>query len=90
MGHATETKIIAPFFRFFSGKIRRLSGKCLTPTQLLICSSFSRENGHVLLVCSSLSTSQYYFNFSSRLVWCSMLVEGGVQQQEWIAKHTPQ
>ncbi len=35
-----------------------LAGKCLTPTQLLICSSFSRENGHVLLVCSSLSTSQ--------------------------------
>ena len=29
-----------------------------TPTQLLICSSFSRENGHLLLICSSLSTSQ--------------------------------
>ena len=35
-----------------------LAGKCLTPTQLLICSSFSRENGHLLLICSSLSTSQ--------------------------------
>ena len=34
------------------------TGKCLTPTQLLICSSFSRENGHFLLICSSLSTSQ--------------------------------
>ena len=38
---------------------RKLStGKCLTPTQLLICSSFGRENGHLLLICSSLSTSQ--------------------------------
>ncbi len=36
------------------------SGKCLTPTQLLICSSFSRENGHLLLICSSLSTSQNF------------------------------
>ncbi len=36
----------------------RISGKCLTPTQLLICSSFSRENGNLLLICSSLSTSQ--------------------------------
>ena len=36
----------------------RETGKCLTPTQLLICSSFSRENGHLLLICSSLSTSQ--------------------------------
>ncbi len=35
-----------------------IAGKCLTPTQLLICSSFSRENGHLLLICSSLSTSQ--------------------------------
>ena len=34
------------------------TGKCLTPTQLLICSSFSRENGHLLLICSSLSTSE--------------------------------
>ena len=38
------------------GKIK--PGKCLTPTLLLICSSFSRENGHLLLICSSLSTSQ--------------------------------
>ena len=35
-----------------------ITGKCLTPTQLLICSSFSRENGHPLLICSSLSTAQ--------------------------------
>ena len=34
------------------------TGKCLTPSQLLICSSFSRENGYLLLICSSLSTSQ--------------------------------
>ena len=34
------------------------TGKCLTPSQLLICSSFSRENCHLLLICSSLSTSQ--------------------------------
>ena len=29
-----------------------------TPTLLLICSSFSRENGYPLLICSSLSTAQ--------------------------------
>ena len=33
-------------------------GLCSTPNQLLICSSFSRENSHPLLICSSLSTSQ--------------------------------
>ena len=31
------------------------TGRCSTPIQLLICSSFSRENAHHLLVCSSLS-----------------------------------
>ncbi len=35
-----------------------LTGWCLTPTLLLICSSFSRENGYPLLICSSLSTAQ--------------------------------
>ncbi len=35
-------------------------GWCSTPTLLLICSSFSRENGHSLLICSSLSTAQYH------------------------------
>ncbi len=35
-----------------------LPGWCSTPTLLLICSSFSRENGHPLLICSSLSTGQ--------------------------------
>ena len=34
------------------------AGWCSTPTLLLICSSFSRENGQPLLVCSSLSTAQ--------------------------------
>ena len=29
------------------------TGWCSTPTQLLICSSFNRENGHPLLICSS-------------------------------------
>ena len=28
---------------------------------LLICSSFSRENGHLFLICSSLSTAQIFF-----------------------------
>ena len=37
-----------------------ISGKCSTPSQLLFCSSFSRENGHLLLICSSLSTSHIY------------------------------
>ena len=36
------------------------SGWCSTPTLLLICSSFSRENGHPLLICSSLSTAQIF------------------------------
>ena len=35
-----------------------MAGWCSTPTQLLICSPFSRENGHLLLICSSISTSQ--------------------------------
>ncbi len=39
---------------FFPG----VSGWCSTPNQLLICSSFSTKNGHPLLTCSSLSTSQ--------------------------------
>ena len=42
-----------------------VTGKCLTPTQLLICSSFSRENGHPLLICSSLSTSQLGCNYTN-------------------------
>ena len=37
------------------------TGWCLTPTLLLICSSFSRENGHIFLICSSLSTAQCNF-----------------------------
>ena len=35
-----------------------ITGWCSTPTLLLIWSSFSRENGHPLLICSSLSTVQ--------------------------------
>ena len=38
-----------------------VSGWCSTPTLLLICSSFSTENGHPLLICSSLSTTQVFF-----------------------------
>ena len=38
-----------------------MTGWCSTPTLLLICSSFSRENGYPLLVCSSLSTAQMIF-----------------------------
>ena len=34
-----------------------IAGWCSTQYQLLVCSSFSRENGHPLLICSSLSTS---------------------------------
>ena len=37
---------------------QKITGRCSTPNQLLICSSFSRENSHPLLICSSLSTSQ--------------------------------
>ena len=36
------------------------SGWCSTPNQLLICSSFSREDCHPWLICSSLSTSQSF------------------------------
>ncbi len=39
-------------------KKKNITGWCLTPTLLLICSSFSRENCHLLLICSSLSTAQ--------------------------------
>ncbi len=39
-----------------------LPGWCSTPTLLLICSSFSRENGHSLLICSSRSTAQLQYN----------------------------
>ena len=38
------------------------TGWCSTTTLLLICSSFSRENGHLFLICSSLSTAQYIYN----------------------------
>ena len=34
------------------------TGWCSTPTYLLICSSFNRENGTFFLICSSLSTNQ--------------------------------
>ena len=37
---------------------KRQAGWCSTLTVLLICSSFSREYGHPLLICSSLSTAQ--------------------------------
>ena len=37
-----------------------IPGWCSTPTLLLICSSFSMENGHSLLICSSLSTAQIH------------------------------
>ena len=36
-------------------QVKGFSGKCLTPTQLLIC----RKNEHRLLICSSLSTRQF-------------------------------
>ncbi len=39
--------------KYFQKGWEIFSGKCLTPSQLLICSSFSRENGHLLLICSS-------------------------------------
>ena len=40
-------------------KISWITGWCSTPNQLLICSSFSREDCHPWLICSSLSTSQW-------------------------------
>ena len=54
------------------------TGKCLTPTQLLICSSFSRENGYLLLICSSLSTSQSNIDtpgHSASPIWCCHIFE---------------
>ena len=47
--------ILGGILRNFKGTV---AGKCSTPTQLFICSSFSRENGHLLLICSPLSTIQ--------------------------------
>ena len=46
------------------------TGWCSTPTQLLICSSFNRENGHPLLICSSLSTAQILFTY----MWLQFMV----------------
>ena len=43
---------------------KMIPGWCSTPTQLLICSSFNRENGHPLLICSSLSTAQVPFSMN--------------------------
>ena len=40
------------------GWFSRATGWCSTPTWLLICSSFSREDGHPLFICSSLSIAQ--------------------------------
>ncbi len=37
---------------------RHATGWCSTPTLLLICSSFNRENCHPSLICSSLSTAK--------------------------------
>ena len=42
------------------------TGWCSTPTLLLICSSFSRENGQPLLVCSSLITAQTIIQHSTK------------------------
>ena len=41
-----------------NGSLKISTGWCSNPNQLLICSLFSRENGHRLLICSSLSTAQ--------------------------------
>ena len=49
-------------FFFCRGWYWKVTGKCLTPTLLLICSSFSRENGYPLLICSSLSTAQFFLS----------------------------
>ena len=43
-------------------KLMSFTGCCSTLTLLLICSSFSRENGHPLLICSSLSTAHVFFS----------------------------
>ena len=45
----------------------RYPGWCLTPTLLLICSSFNRENGYPLLICSSLSTAQVKISIFTEL-----------------------
>ena len=52
---------IFPLFRISwkqSRTYKLMAGRCSTPTQLLICSSFSREHDHPLLICSSRSTAQ--------------------------------
>ncbi len=45
-----------------------IPGWCSTPNQLLVCSSFSRKNGHPLLICSSLSTNQIQLKVSLLLL----------------------
>ena len=56
------------------------SGWCSTLTLLLICSSFSRENVHLLLICSSLSTTQI---FNGWWWWCFLLVGVESSEEEW-------
>ena len=47
-----------------SGRNKQMgSTGCSTLTLLLICSSFSRENGHPFLICSSLSTASDFFSY---------------------------
>ena len=56
--HISYTYVYIYIYQIY---IIHLSGWwCSTLTLLLICSSFSREYGHPLLICSSLSTAQLY------------------------------
>ena len=50
--HPLNSRTVWTFFGWIS------TGWCSTPTLLLICSSFSRENGYPMLICSSLSAAQ--------------------------------
>ena len=58
------------------------TGKCSTPSPLLICSSFSKENCNLLLICSSLSTSQSNISVEARLLPLRRSREGSCQRWE--------
>ena len=51
------------WYKILYGIVNSITGWCSTPTLLLICSSFSRENCHQFLICSSLSTAQIIYFF---------------------------
>ena len=60
-----------------------LTGWCSTLTLLLICSSFSRESDHPLLICSSLSTAQLRNQWVFTPVLCGLSMFEGIHSDRY-------